>query len=94
MKTKQAIKCFVHFADELESVTKLAQAQSAQLDKLQNEVAKKEKAEGDLQLKLTGIQNENAQLKEFLQKKEGKYFLNEALCEKHTDNQQLCTLCR
>ena len=71
MKTIQAIKCFVHYSDELESVTKLSQAQSAQLDKLQNKVAEKEKAETELQRKLNSIQNEKAQLKESLQKKEG-----------------------
>ena len=66
---------------------KISEAQSAQLNKLQNEVTEKEKAETELQRKLTDIQNEDTQLKQSLQKKEGKYYLDEALCEKYENDQ-------
>ena len=93
-KNTQIINNSVHCADQLLAVKKIAQEKSAEVDQLQSVIAEKERAEVELQQKLTGIQSENAQLKESLLKKEGKHVLDEALCEECMSNQRFCILCR
>ena len=66
----------------------IAQQKSAEVGKLQSEVAEKKSAEEDLQQKLTGTQGDKTQLKATLQKKEGEYVLDIALYEEHTCNQK------
>ena len=93
-KNTQIINNSVHCADQLLAVKKIAQEKSAEVDKLQSVIAEKERTEAELQQKLTGIQNEQAQLKESLQKKEGKHVLDEAVCEERKGSQVFCISCR
>ena len=91
VKNMKMINDPVHWADKLEAVKKTAQEKGSEIDKLRSEIAEKEKAEAEVQQKLSDIQDEDTQLKESLQQKEGEYILDEAVCKEHAGNQRLCT---
>ena len=84
----------VHCADQLQAANKIAEKKSVEVDKLQSVIAEKKRAETNFQEKLTSIQNKYAQLKEFLQKKEGKSVLDEVLCQECIGNRRFCVHCR
>ena len=94
MENIGVFKYFVFFAGELEAEKMVDKEKMVEVDNVQNEVAEKERAVVVIQQKVTGIQNEDAQLKESSQKKEGKHILDVAVCEEYTGNQNFGIICR